>query len=207
MFKRFKTLEENFQQTRLVSMVAVGVVGVICAICMWGAFEAVEKANGRVYVLVSERAFEAVASDPRANLEVECKGHLRHFHELFFDLDPDNKQIEASMNLAFYLGDGTVRQLYNDMKESGYIAGLIAGSVTQSVEIDSLWVDIRREPYPFRCVGKERLVRSSTVTTRSLVTQGYLRKVHRSEMNEHGLLIEKFEVVENKNLKTENRVP
>jgi hypothetical protein len=103
--------------------------------------------------------------------------------------------------------DETVSKLYSNMKESGYIAGLVAGNISQSVEIDSIWVDTKKEPYAFRCLGKEKLLRSSSVTTRTMVTQGFLRKVQRSDENEHGLLIEKFEVVQNKDTKTETRVP
>ena len=39
----------------------------------------------------------------------------------------------------------------------------------------------------------------------SLITEGYLRNVSRSDNNSHGFLIEKWTIIENKDLKTENR--
>jgi len=49
------------------------------------------------------------------------------------------------------------------------------------------------------------ITRPSTVTTRKLVTEGYLRNVERSENNPHGFLIEKWVTIKNNDIKTINR--
>lgn len=73
------------------------------------------------------------------------------------------------------------------------------------MSIDSVQVDISQYPYAFHCYGKEKLIRSTSIVTRSLITEGYLRSVQRSDNNPHGFLIEKWNILENRDLKTENR--
>ncbi|MDP3180258.1 MAG: conjugative transposon protein TraK, partial [Bacteroidota bacterium] len=40
---------------------------------------------------------------------------------------------------------------------------------------------------------------------RSLITEGALRNVSRSDNNPHGFLIERWNTIENRDIKTENR--
>jgi hypothetical protein len=82
---------------------------------------------------------------------------------------------------------------------------LISGNISQSVVLDGIWMDLSAEPYPFQCTGTQILTRSTSITTRSFVTKGTLRSVEASDNNPDGFLIEGLEVVENKDLKTQNR--
>jgi conjugative transposon TraK protein len=205
MFKQFKSMDEAFQHTRRLSLVTVALSAVISIWAVYSGYAHAARAQERVYILTNGRAFEAKASDKRDNMEVECRGHIRRFHELVFNLTPDGKVIEANMHRAYYLADGSVRRFYDNLRESGYISGIISGNVTQSVSIDSIWVSSGDEPYVFRCWAKEKLVRSTTITERNLETHGFLREIQRSDDNEHGLLIERFEVLENNDIRTKNR--
>jgi conjugative transposon TraK protein len=150
---------------------------------------------------------QAVAVDPRDNLPVEARDHLRNFHHYFFDLSPDEKGIRWSIDRSFYLADGSAKVLYDNLLESGFINGLISGNITQSVVLDSIWVDTDEEPYAFRCMGVQTLIRQTSLTTRSIVTRGFLRRqgVERSDNNPHGFIIERFEVEQNKEVKTVSR--
>ena len=109
------------------------------------------------------------------------------------------------MNLSFYLADGSAKALYDDEVEKGFINGLVSGNISERVVLDSIWLDTRSEPYVFKCIGAQTLTRSTSVTVRSIVTQGFLRNVNRADNNPHGFLIERFEVVENKEIKISNR--
>jgi hypothetical protein len=66
-------------------------------------------------------------------------------------------------------------------------------------------VDLVSAPYFFHCYGTIKITRPNSIVTRSLITQGYLRNVSRSDHNPHGFLIERWETLENKDIKTENR--
>ena len=106
---------------------------------------------------------------------------------------------------ALYMADGSAKKQYDDLVETGYISGVISGNVSQQISIDSVLVNSTAEPYFFRCYASLKIIRTTSVVTRSLVTQGYLRNVTRSDHNPHGFLIERWETLENKDLKIENR--
>jgi conjugative transposon TraK protein len=126
------------------------------------------------------------------------------FHHYFFTLDPDDKVIQSNIIKALYMADATAKTAYNNLKESGYYANLISGNISQQIEVDSVQVDINQYPYYFKCFATEKLIRSSSTLKRSLITQGYLRNVSRSDNNPHGFLIERWETLENKDLSTQN---
>ena len=205
MFKKFKSMDEAFRQVRWLSLGAMVLSAGITVCALWRSLAAVAMADRRIYVLSNGKVLEAIAGDREANLPVEARDHLKTFHRLFFNLDPDEKAIRSGMGRALYLADGSAKALYDDEVEKGYISGLISGNISQSVVLDSIWLDMNSEPYAFRCLGLETLTRATSVTTRTFVSEGFLRSVARSDNNPHGLLIERLEVVENRELKTQNR--
>jgi conjugative transposon TraK protein len=127
------------------------------------------------------------------------------FHTYFFTLDPDEKSIQVNLTKALYLADASAKKQYDALKETGYYAGIISGNISQQVSVDSVLVDTRVEPYAFRCYAVIKITRPTSIVTRSLVTQGYLRNVSRSDHNSHGFLIERWETLENRDIKTETR--
>lgn len=66
-------------------------------------------------------------------------------------------------------------------------------------------IDINEYPYRFRCYATQTITRPTTITTRSLLTEGGLRNVSRSDNNPHGFLIERWNTIDNKDIKTVNR--
>lgn len=164
-----------------------------------------ERASGTVYILSAGKALEAFASDRKDNIPVEARDHIRTFHQLFFTLAPDEKVISANITRALYLADGSARKLYDNLKENGYYAGIISGNVSQGVVVDSVSLDAHTYPFYFRCWATQQIVRPTSVATRSLVTEGWLRNCSRSDNNPHGFLIERWSTLENKDLKVEDR--
>ena len=103
------------------------------------------------------------------------------------------------------MADASAKKQYNILKETGYYSNIIAGNISQQISIDSITVDIKVKPYFFHCYGIEKIIRPNSIVTRNLITKGYLRNVSRSDNNPHGFLIERWETLENKDIKTENR--
>lgn len=204
MFFKFKTIDSGFRQVRLLSLGSM----LLSAFISWWAIRngvrQAENANKRIYVLSGGKAMRAIATDPQDWLPVEARDHLRNFHHYFFDLGPDEKGIKASVDRSFYLADGSAKVLYDNLIESGFINGLISGNITQSVVLDSIWIDTGTEPFAFRCMGVQTLIRTTSLTTRSIVTRGFLRRtgIERTDNNPHGFMIERFEVEQNKEVKT-----
>ena len=147
MFKKFQSMDEAFRQVRWLSLGSMLLSAVVSIWSVSVGLSHAATAEERIYVLSDGKVLEAVAADRKQNLPVEARDHLRVFHRLFFGLDPDEKAIHANIDRALYLADGSVKALYDDEVEKGFIGGLISGNISQSVMVDSIWLDLNVQPY------------------------------------------------------------
>ena len=205
MFPKTKNLETAFQYIRLFTLIVIFGCFLMSAFVIWLSEKAVARMQDKVYVLAEGKALEAIAADRRENLPVEARDHIRNFHQDFFTLDPDEKVITANITKALYLADGSARRMYESLKENGYYSGVIAGNITERVVIDSIALEAGSYPMCFRCYATETIIRPSSLVTRSLVTEGWLRNTSRSDNNPHGFLIERWNTIDNRDVKIENR--
>ncbi len=205
MFKPTQNIDTAFQMMRWFMLVVVIGSILVSGYAIYTNSVLTTRAQDKVYVLSNGQAVEVFASSRKENIVVEAKDHVSRYHQLFFSLDPDEKAIASSIKKALYLADGSAKKQYDDLIETGYIAGIISGNISQQITIDSVQLSSIAEPYYFRCFATLRIIRSTSMVTRSLVTQGYLRSVARSEHNPHGFLIEKWETLENNDIKIEER--
>ncbi|MBN8833714.1 conjugative transposon protein TraK [Chitinophaga defluvii] len=205
MFKKMKNIDTAFRHIRSFTLVVIIGCVLICCFALYKSFSLVSQMQSKIYILANGKALEAYASERKDNIPVEARDHVTTFHKLFFTLDPDDKAITASITKALYLADGSAKRAYDDLKENGYYAGLISGNVNQTIVVDSVAVDINDYPYKFRCYATQSIIRPTSITTRSLVTDGALRNVSRSDNNPHGFLIERWSTIDNRDLKTVSR--
>jgi conjugative transposon TraK protein len=205
MFQKFKNIDNAFRHIRLFSFFFMGACFVLSLYVLYSSHKIIGRANQKIYVLSNGRALEAVAADRKDNIAVEARDHVRSFHHYFFTMDPDEKVIQANITKALYLADRTAKEQYDNLKENSYYANIISGNISQELIIDSIRVNIERNPYYFLLYGKQKIIRPSSVVLRNLVTEGYLRNVSRSDNNPHGFLIEKWKILQNRDLKIENR--
>jgi len=105
------------------------------------------------------------------------------------------------MKKAMYLIDESGIQQYNNLKEKGLFNQILSSSAVLTIQTDSIFLDMPSKF--FRYYGKQRIERKSSIVVRSLITEGYLKDVPRSQNNPHGVLIERWKTVENKDLKNE----
>ena len=205
MFNKATNLNTAFHHIRQFSIVWLLVCSGLNVYVLSKTFSMLAAAERRVYVLSSGRVLEAMAGDRKENIPVEAKDHIRSFHQYFFTLDPDEKVINANIGRALYLADGSAKRLYENLKENGFYAGVISGNISQELTVDSIAVDVRSYPYYFKCWAVQKIIRPTSVVTRSLVTEGWLRNTSRSDNNPHGFLIERWGTLENKDLKVSER--
>lgn len=205
MFRQAKNMDTAFRQVRNFSFLVIVSSVMICFYVIYNSYKATTAFESRIYVLANGKALEAFAGDRRENIPVEARDHVKMFHQYFFSLDPDDKVIQANITKALYLADGSAKKVYESLKENNYYTGIISGNVSQEINVDSVSLNMNSYPYYFRCYATEKITRPSSITTRSLITDGFLRNVSRSDNNPHGFLIEKWNTIENKDLKTENR--
>jgi conjugative transposon TraK protein len=205
MFTHLKNIDTAFRHIKRFSYLLIIACTVIGCFSVWQSYRSSADFRSHIYILANGKALEAFAADRKANIPVEARDHIRTFHEDFFTLDPDDKQIQATVGKALYLADESAKRQYDNLRENGFYANLISGNISQQVTVDSIRLDMGRYPFQFKCFATEKLVRTSSTVTRSLVTQGYLRNITRSDNNPHGFLIERWEILENKDLQTKDR--
>jgi len=205
MFTTAKHIDRAFKHTRYFSLAFLAGCTILSVFALYQAHRMTRESQQRIYVLANGQALEALAGDREANLPVEARDHVRSFHHYFFSLDPDEKVIREHVAKALYLADASAKKQYDNLRESGYYTNLIAANVSQQLESDSVSLEPGSYPIHFRYMATEKLIRASSVLTRSLVTEGWLRSVERSDNNSHGFLIERWTILENRDLKTEAR--
>jgi conjugative transposon TraK protein len=205
MFPKSKSIEDSFQHIRLFTAVVVAGSLLFSGFVVLISYRAVAKAQERIYILASGKALEAIAADRKENLPVEARDHIRSFHQYFFTLDPDEKVINGNITQALYLADASAMRLYENLKENGYYSGIISGNISQTVEVDSITLDMHSYPFYFRCYAREKIIRPTSLVTRNLLTEGWLRNTSRSDNNPHGYLIEHWRILDNTDLKSETR--
>jgi len=205
MLDKAKNLDTAFQQLRQFCIIWMLVCTALSLFAISKTFALLQASERRVYILSSGKVLEALAGDRKENLPVEARDHVRIFHQYFFTLDPDEQVINANIGRALYLADGSAKRLYDNLKENGYYAGVISGNISQQVSVDSVVVEMGSYPYYFRCRATQTIIRPTSITTRSLVTEGWLRNCSRSDHNPHGFLIERWRTLENKDVKVEAR--
>lgn len=205
MFRQTKNIDTAFKYIRLFSILLLVGCFMLSIYVLFKSYELSARVQDRIYILAGDKVLEAYASNRKDNIAVEARDHVRMFHTYFFSLDPDEKVIESNITKSLYLADASAKKQYGNLKETGYYSGIISGNISQQITIDSVQVDTRTEPYAFRCFAIIKIIRPTSIVTRNLVTEGYLRNVSRSDHNSHGFLIERWETLENKDIKTEAR--
>lgn len=202
MFRQIKNIDTAFRQMRTFTLMVIIGCCFIAGYALYVSHKTITGMGKRIYILANGKVIEAFASDRKDNIPVEARDHIKTFHQDFFTLDPDEKVIRANISKALYLADRSANDQYENLKSNSYYSNVIAGNISQSVKTDSIALDVNQYPFYFRFYGKEKIVRPVSIVTRSLITEGYLRNVERSDNNPHGFLIEKWKILENKDLKT-----
>ncbi len=205
MFQQMKNIDSAFRYVRNFSIALVLGCTLICCYALYRSYALVFAMQAKIYILANGKALEATAAERKDNIPVEARDHIKSFHQFFFTLDPDDKVIQGNIRKALYLADGSAKKQYDNLKESGFYMNIISANISQSVVIDSILVDLNQSPYYFKCYASEQLVRSTSTVTRSLITEGWLRNVSRSDNNPHGFLIERWAILINKDIKVQNR--
>lgn len=166
----------------------------------------ISQAQKTVYVVDSRgQAFSATQQQAGFGREDEVRDQSVRFHELFFNITPSNDLIRRNVERALEISDRSVYRYYSTLQEQGYYKQFISANATQQIVVDSVRVDMRTHPYLVRTFVTEYLTRESVVSMNRLVTQCSMLEVNRSEKNVHGLQIEQFEVLENRNIETRRR--
>ncbi|HMI60173.1 MAG TPA: conjugative transposon protein TraK [Puia sp.] len=206
MFQQFKNIDTAFKHIRLFSLAFLLANSVICLYALYKTSQVLKAGQNKIYVITNGKLMDALATDRREKLPVEIRDHVKMFHFYFYSLEPDNAVIKAHTTKALYLADATAKTEYDNLDETGYYSGVQSGNISQQVEEpDSIQVNIDQQPYYFRYYGKLKIIRPTTITTRSLVTEGFIRTTIASDNNPHGFLIERWKILDNHDINLQKR--
>ena len=205
-FKTLRNIENSFNQIRLYAIVFAVLCISVVGYAIWQSYSFAKEQRQKIYVMDNGKSLMlALSQDASINRPVEAREHVRRFHELFFTLAPDKNAIESNMKRSFNLADKSAFDYYKDLSEKGYYNRIISGNVQQRIEVDSVVCNFDNHPYAVRTYAKQFIIRSSNVTRRSLTTSCFLVNSVRSDNNPQGFNIEKFAVVENKDIEVIQR--
>jgi conjugative transposon TraK protein len=205
-FKSLKNIETSFKQIRIFVSVFVVLCAGITGYALWNSYSFAEAQRQKIYVLDEGKSLMlALSQDLSQNRPVEAREHVKRFHELFFTLSPDKNAIESNINRALFLVDKSAFRYYQDMSEKGYYNRIVSGNINQILQIDS--VECNFDVYPYKAVthARQMIIRASNVTERSLITRCDLINSVRSDNNPHGFTMERFEILENKDIRVLDR--
>ena len=178
----------------------------VTGFALWKSYSFAEAQRQKIYVLDNGRSLMvALSQDLAQNRPVEAREHVRRMHELFFTLAPDKAAIESNINRAMYLADKSLYSYYRDWNEKGYYNRLISGNINQTVLVDSMQCDFDNYPYRITTFARQMIIRNSNITERSLVTRCFLQSTVRSDNNPQGFMAERFEILENRDIRTVER--
>ncbi|MFA7135772.1 MAG: conjugative transposon protein TraK [Bacteroidales bacterium] len=205
-FKSLRNIESSFRQIRLFTIVFVALCAAVTGYALWNSYSFAEAQRQKIYVLDGGKSLMlALSQDLSQNRPVEAREHVKRFHELFFTLSPDKSAIESNINRAFFLVDKSAFRYYQDMQEKGYYNRIVSGNINQSIQIDSISCNFEVYPYKVVTYAKQMIIRASNVTERNLITRCDLINSLRSDHNPHGFMMERFEIIDNKDLRVLDR--
>ena len=205
-FKSLRNIESSFRQIRLFTIVFVALCAAVTGYALWNSYSFAEAQRQKIYVLDGGKSLMlALSQDLSQNRPVEAREHVKRFHELFFTLSPDKSAIESNINRAFFLVDKSAFRYYQDMQEKGYYNRIVSGNINQSIQIDSISCNFEVYPYKVVTYARQMIIRASNVTERNLITRCDLINSLRSDHNPHGFMMERFEIIDNKDLRILDR--
>jgi conjugative transposon TraK protein len=191
-------LDAHFRRVKVITIVALLSLTMVSLTALFLSYRNAKEFSKRIYLVNKNEHFEAIAGDLQNNRPVEINFHVSRFHELFFTIIPDAKEIESNTAKAFFLCDESAKKLYDDLKERGFYNDMIQGNVIQKVKIDSVMVNTKEYPYQATCFASLSQTRATSHSEKSLTTTCILEDVPRSLRSPNGLFMRNFRVVESR---------
>jgi conjugative transposon TraK protein len=205
-FRQFKNIDTAFSFIRAFSIAFLVANVLICCYTLYVSASSIGKAQGKVFVLAGNKLMEAFATERKEKLPVEIRDHVSSFHRLFFNLEPDEELIRVQVAKSLYLCDSSARIQYKTLLESGFYSGIVSGNISQRLLIDSIQLDLSQSPWYMKFYGKLMILRSTSVVTRSLVSEAFVRDLSSvSDNNPHGFLLERWKILDNRDLGSQPR--
>ena len=201
-----RDIEKSFKGLSRLAVVSVVISLAFATVVAVAALVYAEKQREKIYVLDQGKSLLlALQTDAVMSKEIEVKDHVTRFHELMFTLSPQKHTIQENLDRAFNLADRSAYEYSQDLAEKGYYSRIVSANISQQMIVDSVVFQGNGYPYQVKTYARQYVVRESNISEYSFVSECQLINSSRSDVNPHGLLIEKFKVTENNLIETRKR--
>lgn len=191
-------IEKSLFKMGWIAVAAVTMSFLFAVIALSVAFSYAERQRQKIYVLDQGKSLLlALQTDAIMNKEIEIRDHVARFHELMFTLSPQKQAIQENLDRAFNLSDKSAFEYSQDLAEKGYYSRLVSANISQQMVVDSVKIEDGSYPYKVRTFARQFVIRESSVSEYSFMSTCQVISTGRSDVNPHGLLVEKFKVIEN----------
>lgn len=196
-----RNIDSSIKLLKIIALVSICTSVLFSGYVFFYSMREIDKSRDKVYLLSNGEALELVRSrNLRDNLQAEIKNHISMYHEFFYNLDPDPKDITKRVNMALNLIDQSGKLSEAQRQESMYYHKMIDGSISSRIYIDSISVQENKDYYVCKIFGKQKLERSSRYIIKNLNASCNIRQVARTDNNPHGLMIENYNLIDNSTL-------
>lgn len=189
-----ENIQSGFKKMKIVTVGVLVAATVISAVSVCASIWFALSQRNQVYILDEGSVLSAFRSDNGAQRDLEVGDHLTRFLQLFFNVAPNSTTIESNIEKALNLADGSAYEYYKDLKEKQYYSRLITIGASQSIEVDSVVVDVFSYPYRAEAYGNLYTIRETNMSKTPFVSNCILTESQRTRNNVHGLLIERFHI-------------
>lgn len=201
-----KDIEKSFKELNRLTLVCVCLSFIFSLVVGLAALNYAERQREKIYVLDQGKSLLlALQTDAVMSKELEIKDHVSRFHELMFTLSPQKKTIQENLDRAFNLADKSAYEYSQDLAEKGYYSRLVSANISQQMIVDSVVFQGNGYPYQVKTFARQYVIRESTMSEYAFVSSCQVLNASRSDVNPHGLIIEKFVVLENNLVETRKR--
>jgi len=205
MVEQMNRINVTVSSFKVVTIASLVVAAVTAFACVYLYTAQVAGLRGQIYVLDNGAAFTARAQSEQVTRQDEVTDHVRMFHELMFNVPPNVEMIQRNLERAFEMSDRSAYNYYNDLQETGFYKRMTGTNSYQQVEVQDIDIDMSVYPYQVLVHAYQYVNRESNISQFTLVTRCRVANAVRTAKNLHGLMIENFEVIENKLVETRNK--
>lgn len=187
-----QNIQTGFKKMKLVTFLSVISSTIITITVVGAAFWFAENQRSQVYIIDEGSVLMASRTSNTAQRDLEVGEQLKTFLRLFFNIAPNMTTIESNISMALELADVSASNYYADLQEKQYFSRIVESGISQSIEIDSVKVNVLTYPYQAEAYGHLYTIRSSNASRVPYVATCTATESQRTPKNVHGILLERF---------------
>lgn len=205
MIETASTITAAFTRLKFITLACIVCTGLVAVGSLYLALTKFSELKRQVYVIDKGQVLSASSQDLSLSLRERIQFQSKNLHKLLFTITPNREVVQNNIEEALKISDQSVYRYYKDLNEKRFYSRMYSTGAFVDVQIDSVGLDVRRQPYQVTTYGTLTTMRESVVEKSRLVTHCQMVEVNINSKNREGLLVENFEVLRNDVYETRKR--